>query len=255
MADRFSQQDHRYRFDWGPDGLRRVAATAEAVVVVDVLSFTTAVEVALGGGAIILPAGLATTRDLADGRGAILAADHPQWSLSPNSLREIPTGTRLVLPSPNGSALALEAAGASDATIVAGCLRNRTAVARYVAGLKSVAVIAAGERWADGHGGGSVRPSGEDHVGAGAILAVLPAEGRSPEATAAVGAFESLVSGGLVEHLGASGSGHELTERGRGDDVMFAADLDVSEVVPVLVGDEFVDAQRHGPCRGGGMGE
>ena len=226
---------------------------------VDVLSFTTAVDVALGRGAEILPddGDPATARGTADRRGAVLATDHPRWSLSPYSLQEIPTGTRLVLPSPNGSALALEAVAAGAATVVAGCLRNRTAVARYVGDLASVAVVAAGERWTDarGHEGGTVRPSVEDLVGAGAILVVLPAEGRSPEAAAAVGAFESLVSGGLVEHLGASGSGRELTERGRGDDVVLAADLDVSEVVPVLVGDGFVDARRHGPRRGAGMGE
>jgi 2-phosphosulfolactate phosphatase len=47
----------------------------------------------------------------------------PPFSLSPVSLLEIPPGTRLVLPSPNGSAVAASVA-ATGSVVLAGCLRN-----------------------------------------------------------------------------------------------------------------------------------
>lgn len=78
-------------------------------------------------------------------------------SLSPAALRRAPFTPRLVLPSPNGSAIA---AAAHQSLVVAGCLRNATATARWLAerGLgntdRPVTVIAAGERWPDG----SLRP-------------------------------------------------------------------------------------------------
>ena len=49
------QDGHRVRFEWGPSGLRRLAPVSDVVVIVDVLSFTTAVDVALGRGATVLP--------------------------------------------------------------------------------------------------------------------------------------------------------------------------------------------------------
>lgn len=93
---------------------------------------------------------------------------------------------RLVLPSPNGSAIASATAG----TVVAACLRNATAVARWL-GFRladsgtAVTVIAAGERWPDG----SLRPALEDLLGAGALLSALCAGtgiSASPEAIAPV---------------------------------------------------------------------
>jgi 2-phosphosulfolactate phosphatase len=55
----------------------------------------------------------------------------------------------------------------------------------------SVAVIAAGERW---RGDDSLRPSLEDHLGAGAVLSALAGLGyrdaMSPEASAAADLFD-----------------------------------------------------------------
>ena len=73
--------------------------------------------------------------ELAEREGAVLAAGrraasagHP-WSLSPAALRAAPAPERLVLPSPNGSAIA--AAAPPGVTVVAACLRNATAVGRW----------------------------------------------------------------------------------------------------------------------------
>src|SRR4029453_15046239 len=107
----------------GVDGLSEVAQGAGAVVVVDVLRFTSAVSVAIGRGAVALPYGwargaggaLVRAPGGAPGRAAAAyAARHDaelagrredgHWSLSPSDLARIPAGTRPVLPPPNGSA-------------------------------------------------------------------------------------------------------------------------------------------------------
>jgi len=97
-------------------------------VVVDVLTFSTAVSVAVGRGIAVLPYDLAEpgAEQFAASRGAQLAvrsrdvsASQP-WSLSPRSLMAGPFTPRLVLPSPNGSAIAAAARG----VVVAACLTS-----------------------------------------------------------------------------------------------------------------------------------
>ncbi|HET6341060.1 MAG TPA: 2-phosphosulfolactate phosphatase, partial [Gemmatimonadota bacterium] len=105
---------------------------------------------------------------------------------------------------------------------------------------KRITVVPAGEQWPDG----SLRPAIEDVVGAGAIIRQL--EGRlSPEAKVAVAAFESL-SDSLQETMLSCSSGRELSERGFAVDVELAAQLDVSEIVPVLEGEAFVATKTAG---------
>ena len=238
------------RFEWGVEGLRHVAGGAGAVVVVDVLRFTTAVSVAVGRGAVVLPyvwAAGDAARAYAARHAAELAGrrEDGAWSLSPTDLATIAAGTRLVLPSPNGSALAFGARNdAPDATVLAGCLRNAAAVAA-VAGDQPgpVAVVAAGERWRGDLG--PLRPAVEDMLGAGAVVAALVDGGHrkpgtlSPDARAAAAAFDAARAGGLGEWLAGCGSGRELSARGWSDDVAAAAALDAEVVAPVLDGAEF----------------
>ncbi len=229
------------------------------MVIVDVLRFTTAVSVAVGRGAEVLPYAWATgdaAAAYARKHGAELAGrrDEGDWSLSPTDLLALPAGTRLVLPSPNGSALAFGAAdGDGDVTVMAGCLRNASAVARAAAAHPGpVAVVAAGERW---HGDlGPVRPAVEDLVGAGAVLhGVVEQRGReasaspSPEAEAAVAAFAA-VGDDLAAWLASTASGRELVLRGWADDVATAALRDAETAVPVLDGSRFVTRAPSAPA-------
>lgn len=233
----------RVRFDWGPMGLRNLAAEVDVVVVVDVLSFTTCVDVALGRGAVVFPykwhdgsevafaasvdAALAAPRDAGDG-----------WSLSPASLVAVPAGARLVLPSPNGSALAFAAAEAGASELVAACVRNGAAVGSAFADENlTVGVIAAGERWRGATG--PMRVAVEDLLGAGAVLSMFDRLDLSPEARVAVAAWHDAESD-IVERLRGCVSGRELIERGWPEDVDLAAQAHVSDLVPVLVGDRFV---------------
>jgi 2-phosphosulfolactate phosphatase len=212
--------------------VRHLGATAAAIVVVDVLSFTTAVDIATSSGATIIPYSFHDigAASFAVEQKAVLAGsrDGGGLSLSPSSLIGINPGTRLVLPSPNGAELSLVAQSLSGA-VVAGCLRNAGAVATGVGGKEAIAVIAAGERWDDG----SLRPAIEDFLGAGAVIASIPAKSRSPEAQVAANAF--LAAGSLLgETVRGSMSGRELIDRGFAADVEMAADLNASTTFPLL---------------------
>ena len=240
------------RFDWGPNGLRALAPAAEVVVLVDVLRFTTAVCAALEAGATVLPyrwADDGAARFAAE-HGAVLAGMRGpgEPSLSPSDLLRLAPGTRLVLPSPNGAALAVAASELGARYVLAGSLRNATAVATAAAALAGggpIAVVAAGERW---HGAtGPLRPCVEDLVGAGAVLAALDPSASisapqcSPEAAAARAAFVA-ARPRLDATLAGCASGIELIGRGWADDVAVAAEHDVTVVVPMLTADGFVPA-------------
>jgi len=224
------------RCEWGPAGLRALAP-ADVVIIVDVLSFATCLNVAVERGAVVLPYpwkggsardhALEQQAELAEPRG------HGRYSLSPASFLSAEPGLRCVLPSPNGAALALQAAE-SASIVLEGCLRNAEAVARVAASLGSTFnVCAAGERWPDD----SLRPAIEDWLGAGAVLRSLPGA-KSPEARAAIAAFEAALPR-LHEVVSASGSGRELIERGFAVDVEISAQYNVSDAVPRLVDGAF----------------
>jgi 2-phosphosulfolactate phosphatase len=239
VADRpwLHQSDWNVRFEWGPAGVESVPS--EAVVVVDVLRFTTAVDAAVSRGAVVFPY---RWRDDSAGEyaarvGAVLAdaGDPLGPSLSPVSLLSLKAADRIVLPSPNGSTCAA-AASAMGATVVAGCLRNANAVASWLNDrAETVTVIACGERWPDR----SLRPSLEDYLGAGAVIAALGGT-RSPEATAAADSWLAAAAR-VGEVVSACASGREAVARGWERDLEFAVAVNASESVPVLE-DGFVDA-------------
>jgi 2-phosphosulfolactate phosphatase len=162
---------------------------------------------------------------MAIAEGATLASKERRrdaFCLAPATLQHAPAGLRLVLPSPNGSTLAFEAARARAApVVVSASIRDAAAVARWLTERNGdVAVIAAGEHWQDG----SSRFAIEDWLGAGAIIAQLPGER-------------------LLDVFRDSVSGMELIERGWPDDVALAAQLDADDCVPLLDGAAFTDAR------------
>lgn len=229
------QGEYGVRFHWGPLVARTL--TDGVCVVVDVLRFTTAVEAAVTRGLSVYPCRWrdAAAGAFADSVDALLADGHDPAgpSLSPLTMDGLPPGTSLVLPSPNGSTCAILAAEAG-AQVVAGCLRNAAAVGAFAADADGpVTVLACGERWPDG----SLRPSLEDLLGAGAILAAMTAE-MSPEARAAMAAFHD-VAHRLPEVLSQCASGRELGEKGWHADIGYAAQLNASTTVPVLVDGAF----------------
>jgi 2-phosphosulfolactate phosphatase len=235
------QSAHPVRFEWGPTGAQATAESADLAVVVDVLSFTTTLCVAAERGITVLPYRWKDARaaTYAAERDATLAMQRLE-GLSPAAMARVEGVRRIVLPSPNGSTICFGLAE-QGARVVGACLRNRSAVARWlhpaVAEGATVAIVAAGERWPDG----SLRPAVEDLWGAGAVLAALVdlgVDGLSPEAEVAERAFRA-VEPELPAALGGCASGRELAEAGFAADVVVAAELDVAVAVPVLLDGEF----------------
>ncbi|WP_026212038.1 2-phosphosulfolactate phosphatase [Longispora albida] len=250
-ASPFSQPGSGVRFDWGLGGAAELGRVCSVLVVVDVLSFTTSVSVAVSRGMRVYPFPWddASAQQFARRMGATIATGrtkatpaHP-WSLSPAALASAPPVRDLVLPSPNGSAISA-AAGASGVPVVAGCLRNAAAVARwllrqgYGTADRPIGVIAAGERWPDA----TLRPSVEDLLGAAAILdGLVTAEGGlSLEAAVALAAYSALPD--VPTAIRGSISAGQLRDMGFPRDVDIAAELNVTDVVPIIRHDAFIPA-------------
>lgn len=227
------------RFDWGLAGATRLSGAA--VVVVDVLSFTTAVTVAVEADTRVYPyrwrdasaAGFAAQvgAELAVGRSQV--TESTPWSLSPAALRAAPPTPALVLPSPNGSTIT---AAVRAPMVAAGCVRNARAVGRSLAARgygtaeRPVLVIAAGEHWPDG----AFRPALEDYLGAGLVVAALGDADLSPEAAAA----RACATGtDVAAAIAGCASGRELVDAGFGEDVAVATEIGSTDVVPVLTGE------------------
>lgn len=233
----FAQSDFDIRCEWGEQGISVLAAISDIVILVDVLSFSTCVEIATSRGAVVFPhggqdeenfgrAGYSNASIKAEFAGFQRSAS--RYSLSPQSLTTIPEGTRLVLASRNGSVLSL-ATGTTPT--LAGCLRNARAVAAMAQRSgRRIAIIPAGERWRSDD---SLRPCFEDLVGAGAIIEHLTGS-LSPEARVALAAFKETRSQ-LPDLLLGCSSGKELVERGFAEDVRIASELNVSDCVPRLI--------------------
>lgn len=246
----FAQQEYDVRFEWGLIGLQTLAPHCEVIIIVDVLSFTTCVDIAVGRGAIVFPYNGAAEDlpDYAAARNALYARPGRQheagFSLAPSSLINIPPDTRLVLPSPNGSTLSLASLSLASLSLasgnlptLAGSLRNAQAVARYADKLgRRIGVIAAGERWP----GGLLRPALEDLLGAGAVIAHLPGS-LSPEAALALAGFQQMEAT-ILDALQRCGSGKELIGRGFAEDVQLAGQINVSDAVPRLIDEAYRQA-------------
>ncbi|QRG70386.1 2-phosphosulfolactate phosphatase [Brevibacillus choshinensis] len=231
-ADVFTQSDFSARFEWGYEGVEYVGNASDIVVIVDVLSFTTCVDVVVGRGGVVFPYRFKddTAQSFAMENNAIVAGKRGEpISHSPATLRAIPLHTRIVLPSPNGSTCTV-LAKRGGGTVIAACLRNASAVARYInrhGG--SVTMIASGERWPNG----ALRPAIEDMIAAGSILDQLTSHHLSPEAKTAVASYR-MAKNALLPTLAQSGSGQELISKGYVEDVHVAAAYDSSECVPIL---------------------
>src|SRR5262245_14081927 len=116
----FDQGDSACRCEWGVSGFEALAL-ADVTIVVDVLSFSTCVDVAVSRGAAVLPYPWkdASASLFARERRAELAGARGQstYSLSPTSFLNATPGLRCVLPSPNGAELTLRAAARAKSAL------------------------------------------------------------------------------------------------------------------------------------------
>ncbi|WP_439213169.1 2-phosphosulfolactate phosphatase [Duffyella gerundensis] len=223
----YTQDGFKVRLEWGIQALEALHETIDCAIVVDAISFSTCVSLAVERGAMIYPWPWKdeSAQHYAASLGAEAASSERRFSgqgrsLSPCSLVDLPTGSRLVLPSPNGSAIAFRAAELG-VTTWSGCFRNRTATARACADASRILVIPCGEKWPDG----SLRPAAEDYLAAGSIIAALGGN-MSPEAAAAAAAWQQCEIATLYE----CASARELSARGFADDVALCLAVDASNL-------------------------
>ena len=236
----YDQSDFEIRCEWGEQGASRLAPSSDAVVIVDVMSFSTAVTVAVARGAIVYPYRWKDDSRIAFAKSVNAELAGPRskgtYSLSPLSLMTLKQEDRIVLPSPNGATLSL----ATGTTLTfAGCLRNASSVAKAAMSYgRRISVIACGEKWQDD---GGLRPAYEDLMGAGAAISHLKGS-RSPEASAALATFEAGREN-LLTLLEQCSSGRELIERGFSADISAVAELNVDDVAPILRDGAYTVAQ------------
>jgi 2-phosphosulfolactate phosphatase len=239
--------DAQVHVEWGPPGARLAGQRGDLVVIVDVLAFSTSVVLTTTKGGTALSYSEAELEEMGgrDRAAELLdaeivardrAATTARFSLSPASLATITTGDRLIFTSLNGAACT--AAAAAAPFVIVGALTNASATARTVrylldAGVaRRCTIVACGERWTSvADEPDSLRPSIEDLLGAGSIVAALEGLTESPEASLAAASFRA-VEDEIPSVLRRSVSGRELIERGFPDDVELAAAVDSSEAVP-----------------------
>ncbi|WP_421379432.1 2-phosphosulfolactate phosphatase [Bacillus salacetis] len=245
----FDQTPYDCRLEWGRRGAREAAERGDILIIVDVLSFSSAVVSALHHGALIYPYppdldGIEYAR-LVEAEyilGRAEAARKGKPTLSPVSFNEGQGGKKYVLASLNGAYCTWIASGVP--ALLAGSLLNASAAAAAANKIRkkvncSITIVPCGEQWSDvkGHDD-TLRPSVEDYLGAGAILSCLKGS-KSPEALVCENAFNSSRSK-ISDLIWECGSGRELRERGFGNDVKHCSRLNALQVVPSLLGDHFV---------------
>lgn len=257
----FSQSCYECKVEWGRRGAREAAERGDIVIIVDVLSFSSTVVAALTAGAMIYPyppeldgnkyaASIGAKYIL--GRAEAARTGNP--TLSPVTFNEEHRNQRYVLSSLNGAYCSWIASKVP--ALLIGSLLNASAVAVLADKLQqetgaAITVVPCGEMWNDARENEDrLRPSIEDYLGAGAILAKLSG-GKSPEAQVSAGAFTSSENR-LKELVWDSGSGRELRERGYEDDVRYCSQLNVSGIVPIMKDGRFIEGNeisvRSEPC-------
>ncbi|NUT52438.1 MAG: hypothetical protein HOV94_34890 [Saccharothrix sp.] len=217
--------------EWGQEGIAALGEHCSVLVVVDVLSFSTAVDVVVSRGGSVRPV------RWADRASAARPAD-PSGTLRPSSLVDVPAGTVLELASANGATLCSMAAS-TGAIVLVGCLRNARAVAseaRALAAGGPIGVVPGGERWGvtmtATAEAGPMRPAVEDLLGAGAVMSSLLGYGSA--SVEAAMAAEAFAWASVEDVLAGCVSGRELIATGHAADVELAAQVNVSTAVPRL---------------------
>ena len=99
----YNQSEFNLRCEWGSRGVAELAPISDVIVIVDILSFSTCVEIATNNGAIIFPYAYKdeSAINYAKSVQAELASHRQRWattgySVSPKSVAQISAGTRLV---------------------------------------------------------------------------------------------------------------------------------------------------------------
>ena len=98
----FTQSQFDIRCEWGEKGVKQLAPISDVVIIIDILSFSTCIDIATKRGAMVFPYQWKddSAREFAKSMNAELAEKRggSGYSLSPASLTQISRDTLLVLP-------------------------------------------------------------------------------------------------------------------------------------------------------------
>ena len=255
LADFEPWPEAKIHLEWGVAGARLAASRGDAVILVDVLSFSTSLAIACENGAKVLVYSLAELEDMG-GRDAaanqlnaliISKKRNPKpgaYSLSPRSLENLPDGSRIIITSMNGATCVAQTDGAP--AVLVGGLRNATETANEACRIlrsSSVArltIVPCGEQWSSVGEMDGWRPCVEDWLGAGAIAHALEVFGfkLSVEALAASSTYKS-VANNIHRYLSESVSGRELSAKGFECDIAVAAQRSIVACAVVRSENEF----------------
>ncbi|WP_088042370.1 2-phosphosulfolactate phosphatase [Bacillus sp. EAC] len=250
----FDQSNYECRVEWGKRGAREAADRGDITIIVDVLSFSSTVVSAVNQGAIIYPyppnldgksyaEKIGGEYILGRNEAAILG----KATLSPVSFNKDHANNKYVLCSLNGAFCCWIAAKVP--ALLIGSILNASSVAAFANQLKkqikaNVTIIPCGEVWNEvQENEDALRPSIEDYLGAGAILAELEGT-KSPEAEVCIGAYLHSKER-INELIWECGSGKELRIKGFEQDVLHCSRLNSYNVVPKLENNCFIDALNH----------
>ena len=241
--------------EWGVTGARLAASRGDAVIIVDVLSFSTSLAIACENDAKVLVYSLAEIEDMggrdtvAKQLNALIVSKKRNptpgaYSLSPSSLTKLSAGSRVIITSLNGATCVAQTDSAP--TVLVGGLRNATETANEARKILRSSLVArltivpCGERWSSVGEMDGWRPCVEDWLGAGAIAHELEVSGftLSVEAMAASLTYKSVASK-LHRYLSDSVSGRELSAKGFECDISVAAQKSIVACSVVRSQDEF----------------
>jgi 2-phosphosulfolactate phosphatase len=221
--------------EWGVTGARQAAERGDAVVIVDVLSFSTEVVMAAADNLTCLVYSDAEVEAMGgiDAAAAALGA-RPHWRFAHAGPARAEAGAagagqRVLFRSANGAAVTRAAGPAPEVLI--GCLRNARACAGRLERLLAAAAARRATIIACGATAGQerrFRPALEDWLAAGRIAACLAGRGLvlSPEAHAAALAWPGR---GMLASCAAASA---MTEAGLGEAVEMALAIDSTDAVP-----------------------
>ena len=241
--------------EWGVAGARLAASRGDAVILVDVLSFSTSLAIACENGAQVLVYSPTELEDMggrdaaATQLNALTISKHRNpkpgaYSLSPRSLTNLRAGSRIIITSLNGATCVAQTDSAP--AVLVGGLRNATETAHEAcrvlrsSSVARLTIVPCGERWSSVGEMDGWRPCVEDWLGAGAIAQALEVFGfkLSVEAMAASLTYKRVASD-LYRYLAESVSGRELTAKGFECDMAVAAQTSVVTCAVVRSEDEF----------------
>lgn len=237
----FQQKEYNIKCEWGLEGLDALLDLSDVIIIIDILSFSTCVDIITSNKSPVFPYLYKdeSALNFAKENNLILAEkrNKDKISLSPYSLINIPKNSKILLPSPNGSTLSFYTNKAKKKlSVICSCLRNFRACAELAQEIgKNITIIPAGEKWNNN----TTRFAIEDFLGAGAIISEIKSNSLSPESFLALNSFNS-VKNDIYQIIKKSASGKELIEKGFEEDVKIACELNASNNTPILYKDNDI---------------